>query len=209
MSEITVRRIVEISKDETDQLITILSRAYANHQASRIMLGGRMDLLHLNHQLLIGAGLLGGEIYVVENNKKQILSVALWTAPGKALEMERVEGFSDFIKEIDDETKAWYVDPFKIYINEYVPKVLGKTTLDSWWLSSIATDPDHQGNGYASKLILSKINEISAPNLVGLCATSEDTVNFYNSVGFTSKGYQELPSKFGKLSVWCFSRDII
>lgn len=49
------------------------------------MLGGRDDLRDLLFQSMVGAGALAGELYVLENINKEILSMALWFAPGEAM----------------------------------------------------------------------------------------------------------------------------
>ncbi len=49
------------------------------------MLGAREDLRDLLFQSMIRAGALAGELYVVENKKKEIFSMALWFAPGEAM----------------------------------------------------------------------------------------------------------------------------
>ena len=49
------------------------------------MLGGREDLRDLLFQSMVGAGALAGELYVIEDSKKEIFSMALWFEPGEAM----------------------------------------------------------------------------------------------------------------------------
>ncbi|KJA25154.1 hypothetical protein HYPSUDRAFT_38121 [Hypholoma sublateritium FD-334 SS-4] len=196
MADVAIRKIQDITEEEMDKLVILCSRAYEHHQATAIMLGGRQDLRDLLFQSMVGAGALAGELYVMENRNKEMLSMALWFAPGQTIfssEVQRSKGFNDLMKELDGETKVWWKDQYGRFMSEYVPKVLGKTAMDSWWLNVLATDPDHQGKGYATTLTQEKIKQAA----------------FYNFIGFTTKGYGELPSKFGMLPVWCLAQDVI
>lgn len=182
------------------------------------MLGGRDDLRDLLFQSMVGAGALAGELYILENINKEILSMALWFAPGEAMfsswvgtsrllamstiysrsELQRSKGFNDLMKELDGETKVWWKDQVSScfwalnitfwlislsmgtswantfrrcsgrslstlsYLWQLVYTAY-QTPLDSWWLNVLATEPNHQGKGYATTLTHGKISQVCQP----------------------------------------------
>lgn len=92
------------------------------------MVGGRDDLRSLLFRAMVGAGAIGGELYVAENMKQEIIQWLYGLAqvrpcgPRKLVicagssfdltvfvsEEQRNEGYNQLMQELDENTKDWW-----------------------------------------------------------------------------------------------------
>ncbi|KAF9522773.1 hypothetical protein CPB83DRAFT_88420 [Crepidotus variabilis] len=225
-----IHRIYTPSVQEIEKLVNIAVGAYRGLTAERVMLGGNEALGYLQFRSMIRASLLDGEVYVLENDAKDLVAFSIWFPPGKVLygtPDQRSLGFEEFMEQLDDETREWYDKTYNPAINKWAPTWIPKPYPDCWWLAALATDPVHQRKGYGTLLLKHAIQMIPASNVLGLVSTLEETVHrsfgrsfcsdhyifiqarFYVHAGIPiqSRMDPDLPSKFGEIPFYGHYRE--
>ncbi|PPQ92774.1 LOW QUALITY PROTEIN: hypothetical protein CVT25_003883 [Psilocybe cyanescens] len=233
-----IRRITALTDKETDAIVDLLVRAFEDSAATKAMSGDNGQLSDLLFRSMVRAGGFAGHLYVLENESQEIVSTALWFAPGTMLfsshaiaaggdtfqcymtlwdsEEQRELGFNEFMRKLDDKTREWWKNEISnslcikhtVLAAEFVKEWSPKSPTECWWLSLFGTDPNHQKRGYGTLLLHDGLKKMSSPNLAAFCSTSEENAEFYTKAGFPIRGRTEFPSRFGNFPAFGHSREI-
>ena len=145
---------------------------------------------------LILLGILSGEVYTTSSD---IQSVAVWNPYGitdqiigkqskeiiRKLRKVKREMFSDRL----------FTEKFGIISEIFNSLHNNHAKFPHWYLTLIAVDPLHQGKGYASMLIRTKLRELDKLNLpCYLNAQNETNVSLYEHFGFELVGKTKVPN---------------
>ncbi|KAF9480764.1 hypothetical protein BDN70DRAFT_594765 [Pholiota conissans] len=200
MGDVTIRRIQNITPKETNVIADMLVRAFVNNPATPAMTGGNRELEGPLFKAMLRAGGLAGHLYVLENELREVLSIALWFGPGTVMfdtEEQRSLGFNDFMARLDDKTRNWWMTTYPQSVGEFLKTWLPKPQRDCWWLNTIGTDPKHQKNGYATQLLNYARKNVSSSNVLAFCSASKETAEYYSQVGFPVQAHMDASSPLG------------
>ncbi|KAA1472945.1 acyl-CoA N-acyltransferase [Dentipellis sp. KUC8613] len=176
MSEFTVRRLSEPTQTQLDEAVSVFVRAFEKDEGTLAMTGGDRKLQPLLFDWLIRTCVIGGQLYVVTNASGTIVGVGTWYFPGQdaVLTAEQKQGYLRFVEALSPELQKWWTEDGK---------------LDSYSLSVLATDPDFQKKGVASKLMHAVFEQARGSNArIVLSATNEANIAFYQKLGFQLTG---------------------
>ncbi|PPQ82840.1 hypothetical protein CVT25_009215 [Psilocybe cyanescens] len=93
------------------------------------MLGGDLSRSYEYWSSIFRATLLEGELWVVtvdNEGKEEIVSCAVWYAPGRALfatEAQRALGYDDYVNGCSRETKNWLEKTYPSHMKEFVGRL--------------------------------------------------------------------------------------
>ncbi|KAF8172142.1 hypothetical protein BJ912DRAFT_994365 [Pholiota molesta] len=211
MAQVVIRRIQNLTAKETDNIVDLWVRAYVDEPAISAMTGGNRNLEDLLFRSIVRAGGLAGHLYVVENVAGQILSVAMWYAPGSIMfgtEEERNAGLNEFMTKLDKQTLDWWTNTYPKHMDEFGKTWLTTPYEDCWWLNMLGTDPIHQRKGYATRLLNAAVENIDSPNLLAFCSTNKENAEYYTKAGFPVRAFTELPTPESSFPVFGHSRRI-
>ncbi|KAL0961084.1 hypothetical protein HGRIS_006067 [Hohenbuehelia grisea] len=206
----SVRLLQHPSDAELEQIVQFSIQAYGDDPTIRSMTGNRPELRAAFFRSMLKAGTLEGQIYIVELENKDIVSVGLWFGPGMEVMKtvgQRALGWNAFWDSLTPDTRDWWA-----YLNKttdgMVDDSVGKEPLlDSWYANLIATHPSHQGKGYASAMLRTVCERGNAEGkLVALGTQNEKNANWYRSLGFQIIGQVEVKSDLGGFPAYLLSR---
>jgi len=138
--------------------------------------------------------LLVGQVDVVvvplSDGREKIVASTMWIEPG-------VKADPSFIQLIRMKTfrvlRSWGFGVLKRFYLEFTPRTeqvkkrtfasKGEDVNNAWYLVIVATDPDHEGHGYASMMIRARFKKIE-PRVIHLEASSPRARDIYSHLGF-------------------------
>ncbi|KIJ46377.1 hypothetical protein M422DRAFT_165121, partial [Sphaerobolus stellatus SS14] len=122
------------------------------------------------------ASLLGGEVYLVEDLRGNVLGASVWFPPGREMydsEDQPRQALSILIGCFtipDPALWEWWGTKFLPQYEEFTTSVLGGVKRDSWHLQTIGVAPEHQRKGIAKALINAVKEKVRLPHTIFLCA---------------------------------------
>jgi ribosomal protein S18 acetylase RimI-like enzyme len=195
---------IRLEKEQIEQASEVLSRAFHDDPGTVAFIPDaikRQKLLRAMFKIALGHAVGHGEVYV----SPAIEGVAVWlhsTAPemslwtmlrggGLGLIFSSSWGFLSKMKKDED---------FAIRLRrELAP-------FSHWYLGVLGVDPEHQGKGYASRLLKPMLARLDEEKLPAYLETSvEDYVALYGHFGFKVIKEAVLPASGTKM--WVMLRD--
>ncbi|KAF6744206.1 acyl-CoA N-acyltransferase [Ephemerocybe angulata] len=193
---LSIRRVTELTEEEVEATKALFSDAYKDHEFTSIVTGGDASLFGDFHMMCITAGLNAGQVYVAENDSKDIVGVAVWHPPEQAhpFDTPNVEAavpiLNSFFPKLRDEVKEWWMS----FLPESVRLMSGQFSPEerfaSWYLQELATAPAYQRQGVARALVDVVKKQAAAQGRVVTTqiASSEHDVAIFKKLGFTEIG---------------------
>jgi ribosomal protein S18 acetylase RimI-like enzyme len=144
---------------------------------------------------LILLGILTGEVYITSED---IEGVAIWH-PYNIKEKKIREQPKEILRKLRKIRKELFSDSYyseKMTTFEEIANNLQQTLVNfpHWYLSMIGVDPDHQANGFGSKLLAMKLAQIDENNLPCYLHTeNEKNIKYYTQFKFELVGKIKIP----------------
>ncbi|KAE9394587.1 hypothetical protein BT96DRAFT_827522, partial [Gymnopus androsaceus JB14] len=178
--------------------------------AIKALVGGNWDIQADYWRSLIRAGLLEGRVYVVKNEKNEIVSIGVWYEAGNDLfqtDAQRALGFNDFFAKLTPETQEWWNECGKVMGDVSKKAWTKEDKAHRWWCVNLATDPEYQGRGYATGIV-ERVEKDAKANgcTLGLATVPEVNVQKYLAMGFRERANGAMPSPTGDFTVHMFSK---
>ncbi|KAJ7272679.1 acyl-CoA N-acyltransferase [Mycena haematopus] len=213
MAEIVVRRLVNPSEDEIEQAAAVLNRAFLNPPDPffHSLTGGNRKLDICIHRAHVRAGVIDGEVWVAGYEPTDICAVAVWFGPGTdilATEEQRVTaGWDQFQSNLTPELKKWRLEYFLPRYHEWIASCIGEdTSMKSWHLDLLGTDPAHQRKGLSSALIRAVETKAVEDGIrIVLETTNDPNVAYYRKLGFVVRGTVTIVGSGGEITVTSLS----
>lgn len=142
------------------------------------------NALHCEFMILIG--IVSGEVHITSDN---IEGVGVWHPHGIKDHIISKPS-KDIIRRMRRVRKEDISDPLLLKMMSIVEEIANSVqneyvNFPHWYLSIIGVDPIHQGMGYASKLLKTKLAEIDNQNLpCFLHSENERNIQIYEHFGF-------------------------
>ncbi|KAF9553337.1 hypothetical protein CPC08DRAFT_673352 [Agrocybe pediades] len=212
----TVHVIQNPTDAQIEEAVGVAMRAFAGDVSVDSMTGGNDTLQPALYRSMIKAGASEGGFWVVQNGDDdgsgnedeeaesramKIRSFGIWFGPGKKLfetEEQRSLGWNDYFAGLSVETREWWMTTFHTKHEENLERLLGSAYQDDWFANLIATDPAHQRKGYASAMIRQVFREAEKQGkTVALATQTEINATFYQNLGFTLLGKEDIPAPTG------------
>ncbi|KAJ6543326.1 hypothetical protein B0H10DRAFT_2135342 [Mycena sp. CBHHK59/15] len=177
------------SLPDVDEIENVLRRAFTGIDYIPI-LAGSDDGGPLCKSTVV-AGLLGGEVYVVEtaDAERKVVGCAVWFGPGReAYDTEdKVKlALGPFLATLSKELQQWWGDVFTPQYDHCATTAFGEgTKRNAWHLQTLGVDPGYQHQGAATLLINTIVEKAALANTL-LCVecSTETNVEIYTRLGF-------------------------
>ncbi|KAF8962329.1 hypothetical protein BDZ97DRAFT_1825649 [Flammula alnicola] len=209
-----VKRIVNPTGPEIDQLVTVLVEAFEGDPFSAILLGGNLDLGPSEIRANVQAALIGGQVHaiLVGPNPTDIVGISIWYPPGTSTfssEEERAAGWNQFLETIPDRLRTWWMDYFIPTVSQLSSKALGAGyLLNSWHLHLFGVLKAHQGKGYGRALFeFAERQAKSTRSPMVVETTTEVDVKIYKRFGFRICSETDITSAVGNGHMWLMLKE--
>ncbi|KAJ6626062.1 hypothetical protein B0H10DRAFT_1906963 [Mycena sp. CBHHK59/15] len=198
------------SLPEIDAIESVLSKAFADDRFTAVVTAHDPKGTDTSHvgpfwKSTVGAGLLGGEVYVAEtaDAQKKIVGCAVWFGPGHSMydtEEQQKFALGPLMAAFNEDLQQWWHADFLPKYDAFVASALGEGTKhNSWHLQTIGVDPEYQRKHVATSLVNAVIEKAALSN-APLCleCENENNVVVYTKLGFeiTPKGKGDNKEKF-------------
>ncbi|THU96874.1 hypothetical protein K435DRAFT_778336 [Dendrothele bispora CBS 962.96] len=216
----TIRQINgPVSDAEIEAILDSQASAFAKDHFAHVCSDADKTLLRPFIRSVIIAGLLGGEVYVVEPEKTnsgtdsdndRVIGAAVWFPPGREMfdsEDQRKQGLEPFFAQISPDHLKWWLEYFLPAYAKLTSDAFGSSFKhENWHLQWIGVIPEESRKGIGSALI-DKVREKAEKSNHKLCleTSSEENLRFYNRVGFSSRGQTVLKSHHGDWTMYALS----
>ncbi len=179
-----LENIIRLSKEYIEPASMVLSRAFFNDPVVCWQISDeskRKAKFHYIWKMILRIWIKLGEVYTTSENLE---GIAIWHPPGMVnisywkyiLNGGFILPFRFGIKSIK---KLMYVQDVNVSMRNHLMKT------PYWYLGPIGVNPEHQGKGFASKLIKPMLKRIFWENLPILLETnSRKNVSIYEHFGF-------------------------
>ncbi|KAJ7355792.1 acyl-CoA N-acyltransferase [Mycena albidolilacea] len=196
MAEIIVRKLSDPTEDEIEQAAAVLNEAFLNPPDPffHSLTGGNRELDIYIHRAHVRSGVLDGEVWVAGFGPTDICAVAVWFGPGADVlatdEKRAAAGLGQFQSRLGPEQRKWRSEYFLPRYDEAIASFIGQdTSLNSWHLDLLGTDPKHQRKGLSSALIRAVESKAAAEGVMMVLETTNDpNVAYYQKLGFVVRG---------------------
>jgi len=224
---ISIRLLQREAADCDVQAATkVMSDAFHEDKFLSILMGGHKELLFNLELSVIKAGLIGGEVYVAEDVRGNIIGSTVWFGPGQDLllsEEQSNAGFNQLMNKLaseDPDMLNWWKEYFIPSSTKFTTEAYGSPQyrLNSWYLFMIGVLPSCQRRGVGSAMIDHTEAKIkSSPDAseetkrMTVGTETHAALAFYKRLGFIEKGVMELKSVAAMnetIPMWCLSKDI-
>ncbi|KAI0318450.1 acyl-CoA N-acyltransferase [Amylostereum chailletii] len=209
MSQITVRQIVNPTKEELDKVARTLAAAFDTDQFTLSCVGGdKSQIFAFERATAAAAAAIAGKIWVASYGDTDYASVALWFVPGRDLldtPDQGEAGFNDLFESFSPELAKWWMEYFLPKYNVDTTKALGEgVKVAAWNLQLIGTVPKYQCKGLASALVKAVSSRAKAEGEMVTVETEEQwNVPIYESWEFAQKlGPEPYDSLTGGFDMW-------
>ncbi|KAH6890113.1 hypothetical protein BKA70DRAFT_1329049 [Coprinopsis sp. MPI-PUGE-AT-0042] len=166
----TVRQLSTLTDEDLENASETLSLAFNNDQFTRVITGHDDDFYEeFLTSTLTASSLCGGEIYVAETREKQVIGVAMWFGPGRALHLgsspeESGQEAGIFASDMEPELREWWESEFMPKHKRLSDAGLGPgTKLANWNLQIIATHPNYLRQGVCRTMIEIVERKVDSP----------------------------------------------
>ncbi|KAJ7714465.1 hypothetical protein B0H14DRAFT_3634690, partial [Mycena olivaceomarginata] len=139
------------------------------------------------------SGVLDGEVWVTGFGPTDICAVAIWFGPVLPIysqEQRAAAGWDQFQSKLGPEQRKWGAEYFSFSsvpcYDEAITSFIGKdTSLNSWHLDLLGTNPKHQRKGLSSALIGAVESKAAVEGVMMVLETTNDpSVVYYQKLGF-------------------------
>jgi ribosomal protein S18 acetylase RimI-like enzyme len=201
----TLKELIRVKKKHMIPAIQTFSRAFNNDPLTMYMFPEekeRQDFMQNYFRFRVKYGILYGEVYATTENFE---GLAIWIKPKNnemtMWKMLRAGGMKLF-RAMGKET----IDRM-FEIERYTSKIHHETIKENLWhLSPIGVDPEHQGKGYASKLLRAMMKKFDEEKVACFLETQvERNVEIYKRYGFTIANKTKIPKT--ELTHWIMIRE--
>ncbi|KAJ3853372.1 hypothetical protein EV368DRAFT_81609 [Lentinula lateritia] len=211
MTALNVEHVETLTEEQVEAATEMCDRCYYGDISIKALIGGNWDIQADYWRSLIRAGLLEGRVYVVKDQKYQIVSIGVWFEAGNDLfqtDAQRALGFNDFFAKLTPETREWW-SKARGYTMANVSKK-GWTKEDKahrWWCANLATDPEYQGRGCATRIVQQALKDAEENGCtLGLATGPELNVQKYLAMGFRKRSEGPMPSPTGDFIIHLLSK---
>ncbi|KAF5335352.1 hypothetical protein D9611_011751 [Ephemerocybe angulata] len=156
---VSVRRVTTITEQGAQSVKAVFEGAFKGDHFTGIVTGSDPTLFGDFHMMCITSGLSSGQVYVAENEAKDIVGVAVWHGPeqGHPLDVPSdgaLPVLEPFMPKLKPEVQKWWTDVFlpesgRLLGSQFTPEA----RLAAWYLQDLATAPAYQRQGVARALI--------------------------------------------------------
>jgi len=208
---ITFSQLINPTPEELEETAQVAIAAFQGDQFTKCCLGGDWDLSPLEQRAIIGAQQVGGENWVARDGDR-IVAFAGWYGPGRALldsPEQAAAGWNAFGEAMPPKLHDWWMEDFLPAYEDTTNQALGKgTKLGIWHLQLLATHPDYQRRGIATKLVKIKERLIAKEGGSLICLESEKAANtdLYKSWNWEVKGQRAYTSPYGDFDMWVLAK---
>ncbi|KLO11091.1 hypothetical protein SCHPADRAFT_488459 [Schizopora paradoxa] len=194
---------------DIDATSKVMSEAFYNEISTRVFLGGHLELTSDFVSAIVKAGIVGGEVYVAEDNFGKIIGASVWFPPGHEFldsEEQAKAGYNQFMEKLNNAHRdmlRWWTKYFGPLADEFVKKTFGDPHYGSkcWYLYLIGVQPVCQRRGVGTALVNDCEARIRArstsdklSSTIALGATTQRTFDFYQKRHFVEKGRFDVES---------------
>lgn len=179
-----LENLIRLSKEYIEPASRVLSRAFFNDPVFSWQIpdeSKRKAKLHYIWKVILKIWIKLGEVYTTSENLE---GIAVWHPPG----MVNISYWKYILNGvfilpfrfgIKSTKKIMYVQDVNVSMRNHLMKT------PYWYLGPIGVDPEHQGKGFASKLIRPMLDRIFWENLPILLETNaRKNVSIYEHFGF-------------------------
>ncbi|VDC03530.1 unnamed protein product [Peniophora sp. CBMAI 1063] len=189
MSDIKVRKLVNPSESDIDEVAKTLAAAFAKDTFTVAVCGGDTSKIYGFERATAAAAALAGELWVASYGEHDFASVAVWIHPGRDLldsSDQRDAGYNQLFSSFEPELVKWWMEDFLPHYAEVNTKALGDgTKTANWSLQLIGTLPELQRCGLASALCLAMEEKVKAENkFITLEVEEPNNLPFYGAIGW-------------------------
>lgn len=202
---------------QVEEMVQLLTRAHQGDIIVDMLSDSNLSIKKAWHRLGVRAGALEGKIWVVfeppgsgdiENSSEilvaqpTIVSLVVAFGPGVVVmgsEAQRALGLGKYLESLSEAGRKWQQEVFRPANAKLIAESVGEQkVIDSWVPIMVATDPKHQGRGYASALMreLQK-TALDDDTDIFLFTISDKLEAYYEHLGFKAKAKAEIPSPLG------------
>ncbi|KAJ4482075.1 hypothetical protein J3R30DRAFT_3699410 [Lentinula aciculospora] len=156
MTEMTVEHVETLTEVQIEAATQMCDRCYYGDVSIKALIGGNWDIHADYWRSLIRAGLLEGRVYVLKNQDDEIVSIGVWFEAGNNLfntEAQRALGFNDFFTKLTPEAQEWWSQCEDVMAKLWKKGWTKEEKAHRWWCVNLATDPEYQGRGYATRIV--------------------------------------------------------
>lgn len=200
-----LEHLVRVKKKHMQKAIQTFSRSFNTDPLTMYMFPDekeRQRFMQHYFQFRVKYGIIYGEVYATSED---IEGIAMWIKPKNTKmtmwRMFRAGGMKLF-RAMGKETinKMFEIEEYASKVHhEFAPKI-------HWHLSPIGVDPEHQGKGYASKLIRAMLKRTDKENIPCYLETQNGkNVEIYKRYGFKVVGHVKIPKT--ELDHWSMTRE--
>ncbi|WP_435246772.1 GNAT family N-acetyltransferase [Streptomyces sp. NRRL F-5630] len=186
-----------ITDADVPTAVDTLARAFADYPFTRHVIAaeGHEERIRRYQELcLTRIGMVYGRVWVADEGR----AVAVWAVPGQDPSPAFAE-LGPLLGELSGDRAAAY-ESADAAMAPYRPGEPG------WFLETVATAPEAQGNGLGSAVLIPGIQEAErAGHPAFLETSSEPNVRFYERLGFKVTADVQLPHNGPR--TWCMRRD--
>jgi ribosomal protein S18 acetylase RimI-like enzyme len=205
-----IKNLYQIRIKDVEQATSVLTKAFHEDPLIQLIYPNpeeRKLLSPILWRFMIKDGINYGEVYAPSN---RIEGIAKWLPPGKehmgiwrTIRSGGMKMGAALAKQKDERR----LSPGEIQrITNNITQIHKKLMKEShWYLANIGVDPEHQGKGYASKLIKPMLERIDKTNYpVYLETNFEGNVGLYEHLGFEVMDETQIPKT--KIINWAMIR---
>ncbi|KAF7357030.1 N-acetyltransferase domain-containing protein [Mycena venus] len=196
MAEIVVRRLLNPTEDEIEQAAAVLNKAFLNPPDPffHSLTGGKPRPRYFGPP------------------RTYICAVAVWFGPGTDIleteEQRAVARWGEFVSKLTPEQKKWRSEYFIPRYYDAMASCIGEgTSIKSWHLDLLGTDPEHQRKGLSSALIRAVESKAKAEGTMMVLETTNDpNVAYYQKLGFVVRGAVSIVGSGGEITLTSLSK---
>ncbi|KAL0060575.1 hypothetical protein AAF712_012633 [Marasmius tenuissimus] len=215
-SNISVQLLKDLSDQELERAVELHVQAYSGDEYIKCIIGNDWSLLPIHGRSVFRAALSEGLVYAVRvqeprnetiaGTEGKIVSLGIFFRPGTGLfatKAQRELGFHEWFDKLSQESQTWHnITAPEHRKNVVEPMYTDEERSKRWWCSSLVTDLDYQGKGYAKMLIKTMFEKISEEGgFLGLATLAPINVAKYKAMGFTVRAKYNLPTVYGELEL--------
>ena len=203
--EYDLKSLVRLEKDDIEEAAEVFSRSFANDPLLKWFFpeeSSRKELSSSYFRFRIKFGVLFGEVYATSQNLE---GLAVWY-PSNKMDMTYwrmiKSGGMKLFKELGIGTvrRMMSIGDFTSELHH------NQVNFPHWYLAPMGVDPDHQGKGYASRLMRSMLKRLDYEGIPCFLETQNETnVEIYKHYGFNIVGKITIPQT--DLEHWSMLRD--
>ncbi|KZV86416.1 acyl-CoA N-acyltransferase [Exidia glandulosa HHB12029] len=203
-----IHQLVSPKEEVVLEVIAALDAAFPADEddIGKALFGDNTTVEAMNHAVntsQVTAGLLGGEVWVAEDDEShEILAVSVWLPPGRTMydtDEKREKALLPLINAMPSDAADWF-DKTSHTMDEAKRRAVGDAQKTEWYLHRIGVKPGQRGRGLGKALIAAVANKAHG-RVVTLETKSDTNVRFYEKVGFEKKGSLEMDAPHGRFTI--------